>query len=201
MFGVRGNAALQSVNSRMNPPTGPMIGPNSAAAVNARVRKQYGESPVNRTRGLADLARRDRQMAAARRTQGFGAAGIGASNSANKAVPSGMFGARANVAFQDVNRRMAGPSGMFGARGNAMLQDVNRRMAAKSGGGLGGVNTGMMHGPNLPPVGKKGILSGLSTMTRRTKVGIGLGLGVAAGVAMNRRGEGVSPGRQSNARY
>ena len=30
---------------------------------------------------------------------------------------------------------------------------------------------------------------------------IGLGLGIAASVAMNRRGEGASPGRQSNARY
>ena len=30
---------------------------------------------------------------------------------------------------------------------------------------------------------------------------IGLGLGIATSVAMNRRGEGASPGRQSNARY
>ena len=51
------------------------------------------------------------------------------------------------------------------------------------------------------PAGKKGMLSGLSGMSRRSKIGIGLGLGVAAGVAMNRRGEGASPGRQSNARY
>ena len=50
-------------------------------------------------------------------------------------------------------------------------------------------------------IGKKGLFSGLSNMTPRTKIGIGLGLGIAAGVAMNRRGEGVSPGRQSNARY
>lgn len=50
-------------------------------------------------------------------------------------------------------------------------------------------------------VGKKGLLSGLSSMKTRTKVGIGLGLGVAAGVAMNRRGEGASSGRQSMYRY
>jgi len=51
------------------------------------------------------------------------------------------------------------------------------------------------------PAGKKPLMSMFGNMTRGKKVGIGLGLGVAAGVAMNRRGEGVSPGRQSNARY
>ena len=49
--------------------------------------------------------------------------------------------------------------------------------------------------------GKKGILGAMSRMSRGTKVGIGLGLGVAAGVAMNRRGEGASSGRQSIYRY
>jgi hypothetical protein len=51
------------------------------------------------------------------------------------------------------------------------------------------------------PKGKKPLMSMFGNMTPRKKIGIGLGLGVAAGVAMNRRGEGVSPGRQSNARY
>lgn len=51
------------------------------------------------------------------------------------------------------------------------------------------------------PKGKKPLMSMFGDMTRRKRIGIGLGLGVAAGVAMNRRGEGVSPGRQSNARY
>lgn len=36
---------------------------------------------------------------------------------------------------------------------------------------------------------------------RKTLLGIGLGLGVAAGVAMNRRGEGASSGRQSMYKY
>jgi hypothetical protein len=40
-----------------------------------------------------------------------------------------------------------------------------------------------------------------SRLHRNTKIGIGLGLAVAAGVASNRRGEGASSGRQSNARY
>ena len=97
---------------------------------------------------------------------------------------------RAMQAKQNASFRMGGRG-----TGASALSSAPRKSA------LGGVNTGMMHGPNLPPVGKKGMLSGLSTMTRRTKVGIGLGLGVAAGVAMNRRGQGVSPGRQSNARY
>lgn len=35
----------------------------------------------------------------------------------------------------------------------------------------------------------------------RTLMGIGLGMGVAAGVAMNRRGEGASSGRQSMYKY
>lgn len=38
-------------------------------------------------------------------------------------------------------------------------------------------------------------------MSRSSKIGIGLALGVAAGVAMNRRGEGASPGNQSIYRY
>lgn len=51
------------------------------------------------------------------------------------------------------------------------------------------------------PAAKKPLMSMFGNMTRGKKVGIGLGLAVAAGVAMNRRGKGVSPGRQSNARY
>jgi hypothetical protein len=37
--------------------------------------------------------------------------------------------------------------------------------------------------------------------SRKTLLGMGLGLGVAAGVAMNRRGEGASSGRQSMYKY
>jgi hypothetical protein len=40
-----------------------------------------------------------------------------------------------------------------------------------------------------------------SRMNMKSKIGIGLGLGVAAGVAMNRRGQGASSGRQSMYRY
>ena len=40
-----------------------------------------------------------------------------------------------------------------------------------------------------------------SKMSRGSKIGIGLGLAVAAGVASNKRGDGASSGRQSNARY
>jgi hypothetical protein len=40
-----------------------------------------------------------------------------------------------------------------------------------------------------------------SKLHRNTKIGIGLGLAVAAGVASNKRGDGASSGRQSNARY
>ena len=48
---------------------------------------------------------------------------------------------------------------------------------------------------------KKGLLAGISNMSKRTKMGVGLGLGVAAAVTMNRRGEGASSGRQSIYRY
>ena len=38
-------------------------------------------------------------------------------------------------------------------------------------------------------------------MSKKSLLGIGLGMGVAAGVAMNRRGEGASSGRQSMYKY
>ena len=84
------------------------------------------------------------------------------------------------------------------APGSAM--DAKRKAMA------GRRNTGIAYAKGVQAgspesIGKKGLFSGLSTMKTRTKVGIGLGLGVAASVAMNRRGEGVSPGRQSNVRY
>ena len=84
------------------------------------------------------------------------------------------------------------------APGSAM--DAKRKAMA------GRRNTGIAYAKGLrdaspESIGKKGLFSGLSNMKTRTKVGIGLGLAVAAGVAMNRRGEGVSPVRQSNARY
>jgi hypothetical protein len=50
--------------------------------------------------------------------------------------------------------------------------------------------------PPAPPPAK-----GNPAFTRRTLMGIGLGMGVAAGVAMNRRGEGASSGRQSIYKY
>lgn len=64
------------------------------------------------------------------------------------------------------------------------------RQAARK---LGGVDTGMMHGPSIPANKMK--------MSSKSLMGIGLGLGVAAGVAMNRRGEGASSGRQSMYKY
>jgi|688.fasta_scaffold767749_1 hypothetical protein len=86
------------------------------------------------------------------------------------------------------------------APGSAM--DAKRKaMAGRRNTGIGYAKGVRAAAAAPESVGKKGILSGLSNMKLRTKIGIGLGLGVAASVAMNRRGEGVSPGRQSNARY
>lgn len=46
--------------------------------------------------------------------------------------------------------------------------------------------------PNMAKTGK---------MSMKSKLGIGVGLGIAAGVVMNRRGEGASSGRQSIYNY
>ena len=107
---------------------------------------------------------------------------------------------------------------MFGAAGNSMLQDVNRRMAARSGGGFAPPTAGGGTGGFAPPKAGTGTggpppINGTPQVmkqqkkvmglfkNRRQAALIGVGLGVAASVAMNRRGQGVSPGRQSNARY
>lgn len=68
---------------------------------------------------------------------------------------------------------------------------------------------GPMHGPLRPPPipnrGPSGASAVADTkrmkMSRKSLLGIGLGMGVAAGVAMNRRGEGASSGRQSMYKY
>ena len=76
---------------------------------------------------------------------------------------------------------------------------------------LGGVNTGMMHGPMRPVVDKT--INQTANVVKESKKGMGLfknprqaaligaGLAVAGTVAMNRRGEGASSGRQSMYRY
>jgi len=61
----------------------------------------------------------------------------------------------------------------------------------RAGTGMGG----KMPGANNIPGPKN------ARFSRKTLLGMGLGLGVAAGVAMNRRGEGASSGRQSMYKY
>jgi hypothetical protein len=85
---------------------------------------------------------------------------------------------------RDMKRTQMTPKRMAG------IDAARARQAAKK---LGGVDTGMMHGPSIPANKMK--------MSSRSLMGIGLGLGVAAGVAMNRRGEGASSGRQSMYKY
>jgi len=85
----------------------------------------------------------------------------------------------------DMKRTVMTPKRMAG------IDAARARSAAAK---LGGVDTGMMHGPSLPQAGKM-------KMSRKSLLGIGLGMGVAAGVAMNRRGEGASSGRQSMYKY
>jgi len=142
------------------PTRGPMVGPHSAAARNARARR-----PVPVTMGPS------------RPRQPF--------------LP-GFNPANAPGSARDAKRTVMTPKRMAGIDAARARQSSMRQAAAK----LGGVDTGMMHGPSVPPVTTKGM-----KMSKRSLLGIGLGLGVAAGVAMNRRGEGASSGRQSMYRY
>jgi hypothetical protein len=123
---------------------------------------------------------------------------------------------------------MPGMHGPGRAEYGKIVGDRVRANIANSRAGRTGMNgaQGVMHGPPSPlhaPLGAmhgpprpllnaaensgSGALRGgnmmqkFSRMSRGSKIGIGLGLAVAAGVASNRRGEGASPGRQSNARY
>ena len=104
---------------------------------------------------------------------------------------------------------------MFGAAGNAMLQDIaNKRKTRASqaaytnayGAGYnpaGNATTKSVTGDVGKKVVKKSKVAKSPGMFKNPKRAamIGLGLGVATSVAMNRRGKGVSPGNQSNARY
>ena len=89
------------------------------------------------------------------------------------------------------------------AVGVANPRTTRSRPAARAA--RGGVDTGMMHGPLRPPAapmpGPGGAVTKAPRFKPRTMMGIGLGLGVAASVAMNRRGEGASSGRQSIYKY
>lgn len=69
-----------------------------------------------------------------------------------------------------------------------------------TGGGGGLATTGRKKvGSGMP--GPGGGATKPPRFNPRTMMGIGLGLGVAASVAMNRRGEGASSGRQSIYKY
>ena len=86
---------------------------------------------------------------------------------------------------------------------NARARVAGRLAPPTAGTGTGGfapprAGTGMggkMPGANNIPGPKN------ARFSRKTLLGMGLGLGVAAGVAMNRRGEGASSGRQSIYKY
>lgn len=122
-------------------------------------------------------------------------------------------------------RKLAGQP--IGARTPTVTRSSGTMRGAIGGGGVragtparlpirGAIGTG--GGRNLPVLYKGG--GGLATtsskggaaaaasastkgmkMSRKSLLGIGLGMGVAAGVAMNRRGEGASSGRQSMYKY
>ena len=112
-------------------------------------------------------------------------------------LPGKIRQAQASAVAAVTERGGPGPRrlGVARAKGLGQYDRVNAARAARKGST---VKTAV---ETAGDVGKKGILGAMSRMSRGTKVGIGLGLGVAAGVAMNRRGEGASSGRQSIYRY
>lgn len=223
--GLEGRGTRAMPGSRMAP--GPMHGPGRAelAAVNrgraaqrARVlenldaNRARAGSGAGASRADALAGKRQEQLAGRRqrimgnieasragRTGGFrrGESLTGMMHGPGREEYGKIVGdrVRANIA----NSR-AGRTGMNGAQG-AMHGPVNPHAPL-----------GAMHGPPRPlaqaaeSTGSGAARGGnmmqrFSRMSRGSKIGIGLGLAVAAGVASNRRGEGASPGRQSNARY
>lgn len=148
-------------------PRRPMVGPHSAAAMNARARKP---TPVamGPTRG--------------------------------RPTPKRPMVGPHSAAAMNARARKPTPVSMGPTRGRAV-----GKAAASSKMSLdyimGGAN---MAGKQITKGGASaggGFMSRFSKMSRGSKFGIGLGLGIAAGVTMNRRGEGASSGRQSIYNY
>lgn len=130
----------------------------------------------------------------------------------SKSLPQGVVpvapGATGMVDNSPTARMMrkvqAQPSFRMGGRGTGAAA-LQKRPTIKSGRGSfgGGKGTGGLTPPinNTAQVMKEQ-KKGMGLFKNRKKAAfVGLGLGIAASVAMNRRGEGASSGRQSNARY
>lgn len=102
-----------------------------------------------------------------------------------------------NVRSVTIPRYSGGPSRATGVR--------NVRTTAAPGRNVRGPMHGPLRPPPLPTRGPSGAGADIAPkgmrLKPRTLMGIGLGMGVAAGVAMNRRGEGASSGRQSMYKY
>lgn len=128
------------------------------------------------------------------------------------AVPAGT-GYGSLVTKGQVGTNAAGLRPVVGdPRGSSRATGIRNARTTRSAGGnvraARGVDTGAMHGPLRPPPlpnrpAPTNPVPGTTNprFKRKTMMGIGLGLGVAASVAMNRRGEGASSGRQSIYKY
>jgi len=222
--GLEGRGSRAMPGTRMAP--GPMHGPGRAelagvnrgrAAQRARILENLDANRARAGSGAgasrADaLAGKRQEMLAGRRQRVMG------NIEASRAGRTGGF---------KQGMSMPGMHGPGRAEYSKIVGDRVRANIANSRAGRTGMNgaQGVMHGPVNPhaPLGAmhgpprpllnaaensgSGALRGgsmmqkFSKMSRNSKIGIGLGLAVAAGVASNRRGEGASPGRQSNARY
>jgi hypothetical protein len=103
-------------------------------------------------------------------------------------LPGKMQAAARSATASIAARGGPGPSrvGPRARKGLGQYDRVNAARRAREAKPKGIVNT------NMAKTGK---------MSMKSKLGIGVGLGIAAGVVMNRRGEGASSGRQSIYNY
>ena len=202
--GLEGRGTRAMPGSRMAP--GPMHGPGRAELAGVQ-RTQAAQKSAQRARILENL-----DANRARAGSGFGAR---MADSRADAVAGRRQEQLTGRVTRNVEASRAGRTGGF-RRGMAMVQhgpeNPHARMGAMHGPENPHARMGAMHGPPRPLVNAAettgsgaarggGMMQKFSKMSRGSKIGIGLGLAVAAGVASNRRGEGASPGRQSNARY
>ena len=218
--GLEGRGTRAMPGSRMAP--GPMHGPGRAELAGVQ-RTQAAQKSAQRARILENL-----DANRARAGSGFGARMADSRADAVAGRRQEQLAGRRQRVMGNIEASRAGRTGGF-RQGMAMVQhgpeNPHAPMGAMHGPPRPMTSTPVSVRPRRPmtstpvsvrprtPIVAAGettasgaarggnMIQKFSKLHRNTKIGIGLGLAVAAGVASNRRGEGVSPGRQSNARY
>lgn len=227
--GLEGRGTRAMPGSRMAP--GPMHGPGRAelagvqrgrAAQRSRVlenldaNRARAGSGAGASRADALAGKRQEQLAGRRqrvmgnieasragRTGGFRQGMLMAPHGPGRAEYGKIVGdrVRANVATSGAGRaerarvaaQRAGAQSVIDRMRNTTHTPVSVRPRAPLAAAAEGTGSGAAKGGKY--------MQKFSKMSPRSKIGIGLGLAVAAGVASNKRGDGASSGRQSNARY